>query len=116
VIEWRDNGFGLSPSAARNYGCVEMNEKLPVSEKAVASFEIFKTVDSSVSIQLQLFNGNGEFVGFKDLDKDLTGPAKKTYQIGKLELDPAVEKVNFKIWIGSPSKGYVEFKDVSYCY
>jgi hypothetical protein len=116
ALEWRDGGFGISPSAERSYGCVEMTKKLPVNELATTRFELDKTVDCSVTLQLQLFNATGEFIGALDLAKDLTGPASELVKLGSLKLDKSVESVNFKIWIGSSGKGYAEFREISYCH
>ncbi len=116
AVEWREKGFGIAPSSERNYGCVEMTEKVPLNENASACFEIDKTANCKLTFQMQLFNDKGEYIGAVDLGKDIVAPAKEIYQVGKLKLDPSVKNVNFKIWIGSQGKGYAEFKNLSYFY
>jgi hypothetical protein len=115
-IEWKENGFGIAPSADKNYGCIESKDRLPVSKNGEITIEITALNDSNVSLQVQTFDEKGNFIGAVDVLKEISATGKLTVSLGKFKLSPKAVKLNFKLWIGSSGKGSAQIKEISYKY
>jgi hypothetical protein len=116
VIKWKKDGaFKLNKEA---YGAVETLKRYFFTQKAQIKFNVMELSDADYSVQLQMFDVDGNYIGHFDLLKNDKKKGAITIDIENYKslIPDKTYDYAIKIWIGGAKDAYIKISGFSYTY
>lgn len=115
-ITWRKaGGFQLK---TKTFAAIETKKRVPYSEKGVISINVKKLENIDYTVQLQMFDKKGTYLGYLDVLTKEKSEGEKWVRISKFQKNilEGTYDYSIKIWIGGKIGGYIEISQVTYKY
>jgi hypothetical protein len=116
VIEWRKSGgFQLKD---KTFGAIETKKRVPFSNKAIITINAKKLFNVDYTVQLQMFDQKGDYLGFLDVLTKQKKRGEKKIRLSKFQKKILKGTYDYaiKIWIGGKVGGYIEISKFIYQY